>query len=325
MLGEFIGHDQKVTAVAASPDGQLVASGSQNGVVKTWDVATNMELCTFRGHQDRITGIAFVGDRWIITASADGSAKAWDATSGKEGLPSPKTAHSPSSPSTDPREKQAAEYAKLIQEANDLSNQQNYSKAIEKFREAIRLRPHYAELHSCMGDCLFAAGKVPEAIESFRTAVRLQPDSGWYNYNLGIALLSIDRNREAITALKKGRDLFPDLFPLRLALGNALSHEKQYTDAIAEFQAAIKLKPQSAKAHHGLAVAHGQLQQWGPAKKELQKTIDLDCKYAPAYSDMIEVLLASGTSQQAARWAEQAQVYDVSIRPDTLKKLQQAP
>ncbi len=325
VLTEFRGHDQRVSAVAASPDGQIVVSGTETGVVKTWHAMTGMEICTFRGHQDRITGIAFVGDHWIVTASADGSAKAWDATTGREGLPAPKRPTTESPHATDPRVAQAAQFATLKEEANNLVEQERFDTAAEKFREAIGLRPDYAELHACLGECLFELGEVREAIESFRTATQLQSGSGWYKYRLGMALLSVDRDREAVAELGKARNLLPDLAQLRLSLGQALLRQEQYTDAVAEFEEATKLLPKSAEAYHGLGVANAQLHRWTAAESALKKSLDCDRKYEAAYSDLIEVILASGQPlEQAAHRAEMARVLGVTIRSDTMEKLQQA-
>ena len=45
-----------------------------------------------------------------------------------------------------------------------------------KFREAIRLKPNYADAHLNLGITLANAGHVAEAINELETANRLQPD-----------------------------------------------------------------------------------------------------------------------------------------------------
>jgi WD40 repeat protein/serine/threonine protein kinase len=80
-------HASAVLSVAFSPDGQRIASGGQDGVVKVWDAATGREVHSFRAHQDHANGLAFSPDgRRLATASWDGTVKIWDAKTGQEQL-----------------------------------------------------------------------------------------------------------------------------------------------------------------------------------------------------------------------------------------------
>jgi WD40 repeat protein/tRNA A-37 threonylcarbamoyl transferase component Bud32 len=73
--------------VAYSPDGKLLASGSQEGTVRVWDADTGKELFTLRGHASAVSGVAFSPDgKRLASASADHTVKLWDAGSGHEVL-----------------------------------------------------------------------------------------------------------------------------------------------------------------------------------------------------------------------------------------------
>ena len=48
------GHTDSVLSVAFSPDGKLLASGSDDNTVRIWDMATGQELQILTGHYDSI-------------------------------------------------------------------------------------------------------------------------------------------------------------------------------------------------------------------------------------------------------------------------------
>ena len=61
--------------------------------------------------------------------------------------------------------------------------------AIAEYREAIRLKPDYAEAHDNLGIALEARAKLDEAIAAYREAIRLKPDYAEAHCNLGILLV----------------------------------------------------------------------------------------------------------------------------------------
>lgn len=66
-------------SVAFSPDGRVLATGSEDGEVRLWEVATGRERLQRTGHRSRISAVAFSPDGLrLATGSADGTALVWD-------------------------------------------------------------------------------------------------------------------------------------------------------------------------------------------------------------------------------------------------------
>ncbi|CAG8901239.1 unnamed protein product [Penicillium egyptiacum] len=77
------GHDGSVRAVVFSNDGQRLASGSYDTIVKIWDATSGDCLQTLEGHNNRVTSVVFSNDgRRLASGSYDTTVKIWDATSG---------------------------------------------------------------------------------------------------------------------------------------------------------------------------------------------------------------------------------------------------
>ena len=72
-------------AVAFSPDGQRIVTGSSDQTAKIWEAASGRELLTLKGHSAPITFVAFSADgQRIVTGSEDKTGKVWESASGHE-------------------------------------------------------------------------------------------------------------------------------------------------------------------------------------------------------------------------------------------------
>src|SRR5262249_50014184 len=72
-----------IRAVAFSPDGRRIVTGSADRTAKVWDTTSGRELFSLIGHSDWIWCVAFSPDgRRIVTG--DQTAKLWEMARGRE-------------------------------------------------------------------------------------------------------------------------------------------------------------------------------------------------------------------------------------------------
>lgn len=80
------GHEDYVTVVSFSSDGNHIVSGSQDGIIYIWDASCGTAVQgPLRGHDDCVSCLQFTSDgKQIISGSWDRTIRAWDVSSGME-------------------------------------------------------------------------------------------------------------------------------------------------------------------------------------------------------------------------------------------------
>ena len=88
-LRTFVGHTESVLSVALSADGRLALSGSDDMLLKVWEVATGKCLRTFKGHTNSVNSVALSADGRLALSGASSpiskyySLKLWEVATGK--------------------------------------------------------------------------------------------------------------------------------------------------------------------------------------------------------------------------------------------------
>lgn len=77
------GRHRKVVSLVASPSGETIVSGSEDGTLAIWKGRGWSSNATFLAHEGAIVALAISeSGRWLVSASRDGAVRGWDAADG---------------------------------------------------------------------------------------------------------------------------------------------------------------------------------------------------------------------------------------------------
>ena len=77
-------HAVTVYAVAFSPDGKTVLTGSDDNTARLWDAASGEPLGKTMQHRHSVVAVAFSPNgKTVLTGSGDWTARLWDAATGE--------------------------------------------------------------------------------------------------------------------------------------------------------------------------------------------------------------------------------------------------
>src|SRR5206468_5975225 len=180
----------------------------------------------------------------------------------------------------------------------------------------LRLRGDtLAEAHNMLGRLLGRKGAdTIDVAAEFREAIRLRPDFAEAHNNLGLVLLQAGDDQAGIAALREAVRINPEYADARVNLGAALT-PADADEAIRELEQAVALAPNSVKAQFNLAVAYGASSRWGTAREieKLRSVIALAPTFARAHLALGKALLPDGKVTEAIEELQQA----ARLEPDS--------
>ncbi|HEY9811888.1 MAG TPA: HNH endonuclease [Halomicronema sp.] len=83
LIRTCVGHDLRVNSLAFSPDGQILASGSNDNTVRLWEVNSGQQLYVLKGHFGGFGTVAFTPDGSSLISRGGGGIKVWNVQTGE--------------------------------------------------------------------------------------------------------------------------------------------------------------------------------------------------------------------------------------------------
>ena len=180
-----------------------------------------------------------------------------------------------------------------------LNDQGDADGAIAHYRQAVELRPTYAEAHYNLGRLLVQKGQLDDAIAHYEKALEINPADAEAHNNLGAALFANGRVDEAITHYRKALAIQPGYADASCNLANALLSNGNLDGAIAYYSACLAVSPNQAEAQYNLASALFRSDRKDEAIVHYQKVLELRPENADARANLGSVFLAKGRVRDA--------------------------
>ena len=176
-----------------------------------------------------------------------------------------------------------------------------------EFREAIRLRPAFAEAHNHLGLVSMQVGDSEQGIAQFREALRHAPEYADALGNLGAALVA-SQPEEAIGLLRKAVAAQPAFVRAQynLALAYAQSPKYGVDLSMAQFRKVIELEPTFAAAHFEFGKLLFRKNQIPDAISHFQEALKLDPNLGAARYQLGLALTRAGQKVEGGKEIEQA-------------------
>jgi protein O-mannosyl-transferase len=179
------------------------------------------------------------------------------------------------------------------------SDEGETDQAIDQYRQAVALRPDYAEAHYNLGRLLVEQGHLDDAIAHYQKAVAINPADAEAENNLGVTLFGIGRVDEAIVHYQKALEIQSDYAEASCNLANALIAKGDIDDAIARYTTCLAAMPDQVEAQYNLASALLRKGRTADAIVRYQKVIELNPDNPDPHANLGSALLAEGRVRDA--------------------------
>ncbi|MGA2258521.1 MAG: tetratricopeptide repeat protein, partial [Thermoguttaceae bacterium] len=170
--------------------------------------------------------------------------------------------------------------------------------AIDHYEEVLKTDPRHASSHNNLGTILAGRRRLDEAIVHYRASLEADPTHAGYHGNLAVALDSRGEREEAMLHYRKAVELGGgDAAHFNLA--RALGRGGRFDEAIAEFQAALAGKPAWAEAHNSLGAALFSAGRIDEAIVHFQRALEVKPDYPLARSNLEKARAAAASPDQS--------------------------
>ena len=172
-------------------------------------------------------------------------------------------------------------------------DKKEYGKALPYLEIVIKtdISSLKAWAYLAIGYCYEEFGTYTKAVEAFKQAIRIDPDDADAHYNLGVVYGKLGFHKDEIEAYKQAIRIDPNNahahYNSYYNLGIAYGQLGFYKDAIAAFKQAIYIDPDDPEAHYNLGITYILIGDRNSALNEYKILKELDIDLANKLFDLI--------------------------------------
>jgi len=158
--------------------------------------------------------------------------------------------------------------------------------AIDSYKQALKIKPDYAEAYNNMGNALKDKRSSVAAIDSYKQALKIKPDYAEAYYNMGSALDEIGELEAAIDSYKQAIKVKPDYADAYNNMGSALRDKGDPEAAIDSYKQALKIKPDYAEAYYNMGISLNDKGDTESAINSYNQALKIKPNYAEVYKNI---------------------------------------
>lgn len=160
---------------------------------------------------------------------------------------------------------------------------ENTEEEAECYRDALRLRPDYAEAHTNYAILLRSRGEQAEAARHYQEALTVRPDYPEAHYNYAAMLATRGSVRGSMEHYREALRLRADYVDAHHGLARLLHANGELEEAAGHYREALRLRPDYAEAHSNYAILLEDLEDHAGAVEQFREALRIRPNYAEAH------------------------------------------
>ena len=190
-------------------------------------------------------------------------------------------------------------YGIILRDCGKLFEAERYT------RQAILIKPNFADAYLNLGNILNDLGKVEEGEKYIRKAIKFKPNYINAYLNLGDILSTNGKSNQAEALIRKAIE-FGSNYKLFLSLGNILRKLEKFEEAEKYIRKAIEMNPNDAISYNDLGLILKDLNKFEEARLMILRAIDIDPQNSIFNNNLGATLKDIGNLDDAEKYTRNA-------------------
>jgi tetratricopeptide (TPR) repeat protein len=167
------------------------------------------------------------------------------------------------------------------------------------YREALRLRPDYAEAHNNLAILLRSRGAPGDAANHYQEALRIRPQYPDAHANYAALLAARGSRAGAAQHFEEALRLRPDFVDAHHGYATLLTERGDVAEAAEHYREALRLRPESPEVHSNYAIVLEDLGSRAEAAEHYQEALRLRPDYPEAHYNYALLFESEGDTASA--------------------------